>query len=425
MMKRILLVMAAFIAQFSFGQNYVYQVYVLNEGYYDYQTSQQLQPVTLGAYNPQTEVYSVVDTLENARFGSDLLVTETALYVAADQQILKYDKFTNQLMSAVSCPGVRNLGIYENKLLASRGEYLTSYDSYLHVYNADDLTFLQAFDTITGPKWASQNIVVDGTNAYVAVNNGYEWGNEKGIIGKIDMTTLTYVNEIDLGPEGKNPDNLVLQNGYLFTVNNKDWSGSSVSKVAIASQSVETMTIANAITGCGTSCLRDDKLVYQLSGENVLNEWNINLMQNSGPVSNLNMNYYDLSQDPVSGELYASQTDFFSFGKVFIYSPSNQEIHSFDAGVSPGTIAFDVRNSLGWAEASIRFTMFPNPTSDRITIGTDQEGQFTLCSSNGSVLFSESVAGEGVFDLTAIAPGIYYATFEGVFGKLKRIVVKQ
>ncbi len=417
--------MAAFIAQFSFGQNYVYQVYVLNEGYYDYQTSQQLQPVTLGAYNPQTEVYSVVDTLENARFGSDLLVTETALYVAADQQILKYDKFTNQLMSAVSCPGVRNLGIYENKLLASRGEYLTSYDSYLHVYNADDLTFLQAFDTITGPKWASQNIVVDGTNAYVAVNNGYEWGNEKGIIGKIDMTTLTYVNEIDLGPEGKNPDNLVLQNGYLFTVNNKDWSGSSVSKVAIASQSVETMTIANAITGCGTSCLRDDKLVYQLSGENVLNEWNINLMQNSGPVSNLNMNYYDLSQDPVSGELYASQTDFFSFGKVFIYSPSNQEIHSFDAGVSPGTIAFDVRNSLGWAEASIRFTMFPNPTSDRITIGTDQEGQFTLCSSNGSVLFSESVAGEGVFDLTAIAPGIYYATFEGVFGKLKRIVVKQ
>ena len=96
-MKRNLFVMAAFIAQFSFGQNYVYQVYVLKEGYYDYQTSQQLQPVTLGAYNPQTQVYSVVDTLENARFGSDLLVTEMALYVAADQQILKYDKFIDVL----------------------------------------------------------------------------------------------------------------------------------------------------------------------------------------------------------------------------------------------------------------------------------------------------------------------------------------
>ena len=170
-MKRKLFLLAAFTAHFTFGQNYVHQVYVLNEGYYDYQTSQQLQPVTLGSYNPQLQVYSVVDTLENARFGSDLLVTETALYVAADQQILKYDKFTNQLVSVVSCPGVRNLGIYENKLLASRGEYLTSYDSYLHVYNADDLTFLQAFDTLTGPKWATQNIVVDGSNAYVAINN--------------------------------------------------------------------------------------------------------------------------------------------------------------------------------------------------------------------------------------------------------------
>jgi hypothetical protein len=425
MMKRNLLVLAAFTAQFSFSQNYVHQVYVLNEGYYDYQTSQQLQPVTLGSYNPQSQVYSVVDTLENARFGSDLLVTETALFVAADQQILKYDKFTNQLLSVVSCPGVRNLGIHDNKLLASRGEYLTTYDSYLHVYNADDLTFLQAFDTVTGPKWASQNIVVDGTSAYVAINNGYEWGNEKGLIGKVDLTTMSYIDEIDLGPEGKNPDNLVLQNGFLFTVNNKDWSGSSVSKVSVSTQLVETSTIANAITGCGTSCLRDDKLVYQLSGENVLNEWNINLMQNGGPVSNLTMNYYDLSQNPVSGELYASQTDFFSYGKVYIYSSSNQEIHAFDAGVSPGTIVFDVRNALGLSESSFDFQVFPNPTAEYLTLSTDQVGQFNLVDTDGSVVVSETVSGATTIDLSAVSKGIYYVTFEGSFGKVSRVLVKQ
>ena len=424
-MKRNLLVLAAFTAQFSFSQNYVHQVYVLNEGYYDYQTSQQLQPVTLGSYNPQSQVYSVVDTLENARFGSDLLVTETALFVAADQQILKYDKFTNQLLSVVSCPGVRNLGIHDNKLLASRGEYLTTYDSYLHVYNADDLTFLQAFDTVTGPKWASQNIVVDGTSAYVAINNGYEWGNEKGLIGKVDLTTMSYIDEIDLGPEGKNPDNLVLQNGFLFTVNNKDWSGSSVSKVSVSTQLVETSTIANAITGCGTSCLRDDKLVYQLSGENVLNEWNINLMQNGGPVSNLTMNYYDLSQNPVSGELYASQTDFFSYGKVYIYSSSNQEIHAFDAGVSPGTIVFDVRNALGLSESSFDFQVFPNPTAEYLTLSTDQVGQFNLVDTDGSVVVSETVSGATTIDLSAVSKGIYYVTFEGSFGKVSRVLVKQ
>ncbi len=424
-MKRKLFLLAAFTAQFTFGQNYVHQVYVLNEGYYDYQTSQQLQPVTLGSYNPQLQVYSVVDTLENARFGSDLLVTETALYVAADQQILKYDKFTNQLVTVVSCPGVRNLGIYENKLLASRGEYLTSYDSYLHVYNADDLTFLQAFDTIIGPKWATQNIVVDGSNAYVAINNGYEWGNEKGIIGKVDLTTLNYIDEIDLGPEGKNPDNLVLQNGYLVTVNNKDWSGSSVSKVSVSTQLVETSTIANAITGCGTSCLRGDKLVYQLSGDNVLNEWDISLMQNDGPVANLTMNYYDLSQDPVSGELYASQTDFFSFGKVYIYSSSNQEIHVFDTGVSPGTISFDVRNAVGLVESAIRFQLFPNPTTESVTISSEFEGQFALHTADGSLVISETVSGEKTIDLSSVSKGIYYATFEGSFGKVSKILAKQ
>ena len=223
----------------------------------------------------------------------------------------------------------------------------------------------------------------------------------------------------------KNPDNLVLQNGFLFTVNNKDWSGSSVSKVSVSTQLVETSTIANAITGCGTSCLRDDKLVYQLSGENVLNEWNINLMQNGGPVSNLTMNYYDLSQNPVSGELYASQTDFFSYGKVYIYSSSNQEIHAFDAGVSPGTIVFDVRNALGLSESSFDFQVFPNPTAEYLTLSTDQVGQFNLVDTDGSVVVSETVSGGTTIDLSAVSKGIYYVTFEGSFGKVSRVLVKQ
>ena len=39
--------------------------------------------------------------------------------------------------------------------------------------------------------------------------------------------------EMDLGPEATNPDNLVRSGEFLYTVNNKDWSGASISKVAI------------------------------------------------------------------------------------------------------------------------------------------------------------------------------------------------
>ena len=40
-------------------------------------------------------------------------------------------------------------------------------------------------DTTIGPKWATQNMIVDGNTLYIAINNGFEWGNEKGLIGKL------------------------------------------------------------------------------------------------------------------------------------------------------------------------------------------------------------------------------------------------
>ncbi|MFM8241562.1 MAG: hypothetical protein ACKN86_02055, partial [Crocinitomicaceae bacterium] len=202
-MKKALVSIGLFLSVSAQAQNYVHQAIILNEGYFDYQTNQIVEPVTIGKYDPDLQAYSVVDTLEGMRFASDLIIDGNFYYVASDSKIFKMDLNSHQEISSVSCPGVRNLGIYQNKLVATRGEYLTTYDSYLHVYDASSMTLIAAIDTIQGPKWASQNIVIDGTSAYIAVNNGYEWGNEKGIIGKLDLNALTYGNEIDLGPDGK------------------------------------------------------------------------------------------------------------------------------------------------------------------------------------------------------------------------------
>ena len=221
------------------------------------------------------------------RFGSDLIIDGNFYYVAADSKIYKMDLNTHQELSSVVCPGVRNLGVYQNKLVATRGEYLTTFDSYLHIYDATTLSLIQAIDTISGPKWASQNIVVDGSIAYIAINNGYEWGNEKGLIGKLNLDNLSYGNEVDLGPDGKNPDNLMKSGDFLYTVNNKDWSNASVSKVALNGSSNATVNLQSAATGCGTSALRDDKLVYQISMETTLNEFDINLMNLSGPITGI------------------------------------------------------------------------------------------------------------------------------------------
>ena len=365
-MKQIFTSVLLLISAFAFSQNYLHKVLVLNEGYFDYQTNQIIDPVTIGSYDPSTQIYSVVSTLNGMRFGSDLIIDGNFYYVAADSKIYKMDLNTHQEIASVSCVGVRNIGVYQNKLVATRGEYLTTFDSYLHIYDANTLSLIQAIDTISGPKWASQNIVIDGSIAYIAINNGYEWGNEKGLIGKLNLENLSYGNEVDLGPDGKNPDNLMKLGDFLYTVNNKDWSNASVSKVALNGSSNTTVNLQSAATGCGTSALRDDKLVYQISMETTLNEFDINLMNLSGPITGHSINYYELAQEPVSGQLYTSETDFFSFGKIHIFDDNNTELSNFNVGISPGTIVFDVRPSVGLTEQENSLSIYPNPTNENL-----------------------------------------------------------
>ena len=365
-MKQLFTSVLLLISAFAFSQNYLHKVLVLNEGYFDYQTNQIIDPVTIGSYDPSTQIYSVVSTLNGMRFGSDLIIDGNFYYVAADSKIYKMDLNTHQEIASVSCVGVRNLGIYQNKLVATRGEYLTTFNSYLHIYDANTLSLIQAIDTISGPKWASQNIVIDGSIAYIAINNGYEWGNEKGLIGKLNLDNLSYGNEVDLGPDGKNPDNLMKSGDFLYTVNNKDWSNASVSKVALNASSNLTVNLQSVATGCGTSALRDDKLVYQISMETTLNEFDINLMNLSGPITGHSINYYELAQEPVSGQLYTSETDFFSFGKIHIFDDNNTELSNFNVGISPGTIVFDVRPSVGLIEQENSLSIYPNPTNENL-----------------------------------------------------------
>jgi hypothetical protein len=407
-MKKVLLTLSLSLTALVQAQNYVHQALILNEGYFDYQTNQIIDPVTIGSYNPANQTYQIVDTLEGMRFGSDVIIDGNFYYVAADTKIFKMDLNTHQEVASVSCPGVRNLGIYQNKLVATRGEYLTSYSSYLHIYDANTLSLIQAIDTVQGPKWAAQNIVIDGSSAYITVNNGYEWGNEKGLIGKLDLSNLSYGNEVDLGPDGKNPDNLIKLDGFLYTVNNKDFSGSSISKVAINGASNTTVNLAAVSTGCGTSALLNNNLVYQLSGGTTLNEFDVNVMNSSGPVAGHTLNYYELAQETVSGQLYTSETDYFSFGKVHIFDANNTELSNFNVGISPGTIVFDVRSAAGIPTIENKISVYPNPAEDILNVSVD--GVKRIYDFTGK-LFMESSATN--LDISSLNQGIYLLNVNG------------
>jgi hypothetical protein len=225
----------------------------------------------------------------------------------------------------------------------------------------------------------------------------------------LDLNTLEYGNEIDLGPDGKNPDNLLKVGSFIYSVNNKDWSGSSVSKIALDGSSNSTINLATASTGCGTSALRDDKLVYQISMETTLNEFDINIMNNVGPINGHSTNYYELAQEPVSGNLYASETDFFSFGKVHVFDASNSEIALFTTSVSPGTIVFDIRpSSAGMSDNELSFGIYPNPTEGQFTISNVKEGDYSITDVAGKVVASGKVFENQKIDVSELLKGYYF-----------------
>ncbi|MEC9209640.1 MAG: hypothetical protein VX762_04365 [Bacteroidota bacterium] len=353
-MKKSLLFLLVFVLQLTTikAQEYVHQVLILNEGYFDYTLNQSVVPPTIDSYNPLTQTYINIDTLHTARFASDLVVDENYFYVAADNMLYKYDKNNYDLITSQQIDGIRNVAVWNDKIIISRGDYDNItwspifFNSYLQVYNISDLSLHIEIDTIMGPKWATQNLIVNDDELYVAINNAYEWGNEKGLIGILDLNTFSYLNEIDLGVDGINPDNMMRSGDYIYTINNKDWSGSSISQLSLLTNSVLTTNLAATSTGCGTSCLRDDKINYQISGDSILNEWEILSLPNTGTPLPINQTFYALSYDPINNLLYASITDYTTSGAINIYDYNNSLVFSFSCGISPGTIVFDIRSTI-------------------------------------------------------------------------------
>ena len=352
-MKKILLFIIIISIKMLYGQNeYVHQVLLLNEGSLNFDTQEVIEPVKIGAYNPSTNSYNTIIEIPDVKFATDLVIYENWFFVAADNRIFKYDLDTYELLNFVDVAGVRKICIYDEYLFITKGDYDNNsfgpviFNSYLEVYSVFTLDFIYSFNAVPleGPEWSTESIISDENNIYVSINNGFEWGNFKGIVGVIEASTLTYVNEIDLGENGINPISMFRKDDIIYTLNNKNFDGSSLSVINTTDIVAQVYNLPTVSSGCGASIIKDDKLYYQDFSEDQVYEFNINNFEESGVVENLNNNFYTMSEDPVNGYLYASVTDYNSNNQIMIYDQNNELLNSFIADVSTSKIVFDIRN---------------------------------------------------------------------------------
>jgi hypothetical protein len=385
------------------AQSYIHQVMVLNEGYFDMQTGTQVVPVTLGSYNPASGTYQTVATIADARFGNHVLVENGFIYVGADQRLLKYDADTYTLVDEAVVPGIRRFAVWQDALVITLGE-VGGLSHYCEVRDKNTFDLLYSIDATVLP-YSCEGVQVVNDKAYLAVNNGFDWANLVGKIGVLDLATQSWEASVDLGANGLNPENIMVSGDAIYAFNNKDFTGSSVSRMSIGGLLDYTTDVALS-SGCGSSAVVEDRLYFMEYAQNVLNRFDLitgavlDTLPNS-PAT------YGLIGDPVNGVIYGTTTDFFSSGELHVMDHEGQILSSVAVSVNPGRLALDERSSVGVEEkAIVNMSLYPDPADESLTIGMD-------AGSNAALVMLDA-AGRCVMSIPATANGVRTVLLSGL-----------
>jgi len=313
---------------------------------------------TVARYDITTSTYQVFDSIP-ARFVSDIIISGSSAFVAADTLIVRYDIDTYQATAQVRLPGVRKLVLYGNQLWASTG-----YGGDSLRLRAFDASTLQPLLQISGTSGDCEGIVVHGDSLYAAVPGA--WGSTSGKVAVVDLLQPALVAEIDLDSMGRGIDRMYLAGGKLWTVNSiayaNPWgvvSEINLDDFNIVHHRVELNTLHSpGIYQNSLYLRRGTDGVFQFD-------------PTTGQVSDslvVSGNFAAGVIDSLSGEWYLTQTDFFSFGRLIRFSAAGVGIDTVEVGISPEALAIDYRTPTGEhdAQANPVWKAWPNPVSNHL-----------------------------------------------------------
>lgn len=391
------------------AQQYVHQVVVLSEGYFDFGTQTQVTPVTLYSYDPAQGTTQPVAVINNARFGTHVQVEGPFIYVAADSFLLKYDADTYTLLDQEIVTGIRRFDFWNDYLILSRGE-VGGLPHYLEVRdkNTFDLEYIIA--PADGLAHSGEDVVVAGDKAYIAVNNAFDWGNLVGYVGVLDLVNESY-SQIDLGPDGTNPENIMVDGARLWTLNNTDFSGSSISRIDLANSSLDLTEGIAVGSGCAASEMAEEKVFFMEYAVGQVARYDVNT-ENVLDTLTASTAVYGLVNDPINSQLYTTTTDFFSTGELFTMSYTGTLTSVGAVGPNPGKIDLDIRGTQTVGEVNPNvFVLAPNPASEIIalTFGTEPVGSVRVLDAAGRIVSETNINGarRSQLDISTLAPGQY------------------
>ena len=305
-------------------------------------------PPSLGRVDLTSFVYEEVLSFENAGYATDLEIQNDAAVVVLENRVVKVDLTSGQIVADTELLGAQEAALLEDgTVVVTRGGVDDAWQplnltSHLVWLDGDDLDLEGELLPTEGPTLPSQEIMVLDGKVYIAVNNGWAWDQEVGRLGCWDVEEDTY-SEWDLGEGAENPVALHVLDGDLFTVNNGDWSSTSVTRASLGDlSSTETVALDGVSSGCNASAFVDTKLAVQISGENGLRLLDgPSMVWEEGAVLNADApSAYSLITHPTYGWTCAGVTDYVTFGEIQIRTAEGEWLATVPVGVSPGSLAW-------------------------------------------------------------------------------------
>ena len=305
-------------------------------------------PPSLGRVDLTSFAYQEVLSFEDAGFATDLEIQDDAAVVVLENRVVKVDLMSGQIVADTELLGAQEAALFEDgTVVVTRGGLDDAWQplnltSHLVWLDGDDLGLEGELLPTEGPTLPSQEIVVVDGKVYIAVNNGWAFGQEVGRLGCWDVEQDTY-SEWDLGEGAENPVALHVLDGDLFTVNNGDWSSTSVTRASLGDlSSTTTVALDGVSVGCNASAFVDTKLAVQISGENGLRLLDgPSMVWEEGTVLNADApSAYSLITHPTYGWTCAGVTDYVTFGEIQIRTAEGEWLATVPVGVSPGSLAW-------------------------------------------------------------------------------------
>lgn len=327
--------------------------------------------VTVTAWDPQTEVTRHLATIFT-HSAQGLLVHEGYAYVAAQDSLARINIDTGAIEAIAALEGVNKMAIHGNHLLVSRQFPVNS--GFLQVRDKNDLSLVKNFPEVSDESW---DITVLHDTAYVSVAGG--WDATTGKLAVIDMNTLAFVRETDLGEVAVGIGPSLPFNDILHFVCKTPWGGTSGTILRYNPLTTETETFAIPHALGKAAGIHAGKLFLVMDG----NVGAIDVMQMTvdEPVFIQN-NYTDLEitslvLDRVDERIYVNYSYWVPpDGIGVIYDLEGSQTGTYAVGVSAEEVAADYR-TVSFAAAiadGVEMLIYPNPTSDYINLQNISEG---------------------------------------------------